>query len=80
MMNTDRSWPPACGGAGHWSDQQTDTRQQSPESDDDRPKAMVIRLENLPATAENLERLRERARRLNRQLAASAMPFRVRVL
>jgi hypothetical protein len=79
MMNPNKSLQLACAGAAHWSDQQTDAGQQSAKSGA-RPKTMVIRLENLPATAENLERIRERALRLNRQLAASAMPFRVRVL
>ncbi len=41
---------------------------------------VILRLEELPATSHNLKRIRERVRLLNEQLAASGMPFRLRVV
>jgi hypothetical protein len=41
---------------------------------------VVLRLESIPATARNLERVRERVRSLNSLLAASDVPFRLRVV
>ncbi len=41
---------------------------------------VIIRLQALPATPCNLERIRERVRLLNRRLAASGTPFRLRVI
>lgn len=42
--------------------------------------AVILRLEDLPATPGNVERIRERVRQLNRQLADSGTPFRLRVI
>ncbi len=41
---------------------------------------VILRLEDLPATPGNLERIRERVRILNRQLAAAGTSFRLRVV
>ncbi len=43
-------------------------------------RSVILRLEDLPATRSNLERIRERVRLLNRRLAASGTPFRLRVI
>lgn len=42
-------------------------------------RPVILRLEDLPATPRNLKRIRERVRMLNRQLAASGTPFRLRI-
>ena len=42
--------------------------------------ADILRLEDLPATPHNLERVREHVRMLNQQLAASGTPLRLRVV
>jgi len=41
---------------------------------------LILRLESIPATARNLERIRARVRSLNSRLAASDAPFRLRVV
>lgn len=41
---------------------------------------VILRLEDVPATPGNIERIRERLRLLNRQLAASGTPFRLRMI
>lgn len=41
--------------------------------------AFILRLD-LPATSSNVERIRERVRLLNRRLAASGTPFRLRMV
>jgi hypothetical protein len=41
---------------------------------------LILRLESTPATARNLERIRERVRSVNSRLAASNAPFRLRVV
>ena len=43
-------------------------------------RAVILRLEDLPATPSNLERIRDQVRSLNRRLADSGTPFRLRVL
>lgn len=48
--------------------------------EEDRLRPVILRLEDLPATPHNLERIRERVRILNRQLAAAGTPFRLRVV
>jgi hypothetical protein len=45
-----------------------------------RPLGVILRLEDLPATRPNIERIRERVRQLNRHLAASGTPLRLRVV
>lgn len=45
-----------------------------------RTQPIIMRLEDLPATTRNLERIRERVRRLNRLLADSGALFRLRVV
>ena len=47
---------------------------------DDPGQPIILRLEDLPATPRNLERIRERVRMLNQQLAASGTPLRLRVV
>jgi hypothetical protein len=47
---------------------------------EDRTRPVILRLEDLPATPSNLERIRERVRLLNCRLAASGTPFRLRVI
>src|SRR5574340_1730144 len=56
--------------------QQTDGFSRSGE---ERTRTVILRLEDLPATPSNLARIRERVRLLNRRLAASGTPFRLRV-
>lgn len=41
---------------------------------------IVLRLEDLPATPRNLERIRQQVEYLNRRLALSGTPFRLRVI
>ncbi len=41
---------------------------------------VILRLTDVPATPRNVERMRERVRLLNRRLAASGVPFRLRVV
>jgi hypothetical protein len=47
---------------------------------EDRARPFIFRLEDLPASPGNLERMRARVRQLNRRLAESGAPFRVRVV
>jgi hypothetical protein len=49
-------------------------------SGEERTRPVILRLEDLPATPSNLERIREQVRLLNRRLAASGTPFRLRVI
>ena len=42
--------------------------------------SFILRLEDLQANPENLERMRERVRHLNRRLAQSGAPFRLRLV
>ena len=51
-----------------------------PTADEERTHAVILRLDDLPATSHNLQRIRELVRRLNRQLAASGTPVRLRVV
>ncbi|HOK45900.1 MAG TPA: hypothetical protein PLA43_10880 [Bryobacteraceae bacterium] len=44
------------------------------------PRGIILRLEDLPATPVNLERIRERVRLLNLRLLESGTPFRLRVI
>lgn len=44
------------------------------------PRGIVLRLEDLPATPLNVERIRERVRLLNQRLLESGTPFRLRVM
>ncbi len=57
--------------------QQSDHRGRTGE---DRTRPVILRLDDLPATPSNLDRIRERVRLLNRRLAASGTPFRLRVI
>jgi hypothetical protein len=43
-------------------------------------RAVILRLEDIPATPRNIERIRERIRLLNRQLSASGAPLRLRMI
>jgi hypothetical protein len=61
------------------SNQQNDCRVQLC-GREDRGQPVMVRLEDLPATPHNLKRIHERVRSLNQQLAASGMPFRLRLV
>lgn len=80
----DFSAVPTCGRASHLIGQyiknrQSDGRSRSP-GVDDRMRAVILRLEDTPATPGNLERLRERVRLLNQRLADSGTPIRLRMV
>jgi hypothetical protein len=47
---------------------------------EDAARPIVLRLEALPATPRNLERIREQVRLLNLRLAKTGTPFRLRVM
>jgi hypothetical protein len=47
---------------------------------DGRTSEVILRFEDLRATRPNIERIRERVRLLNRHLAASGTPLRLRVV
>jgi hypothetical protein len=49
-------------------------------ADPDKAPRVVLRLRNMPATPGNLERIRNRVHQLNRQLADSEAPFRLRLM
>ena len=84
LYQADSSAVPTRAGASHLfgrniKNRQNDGRAHLP-GDEDRTRPVILRLEDLPATPRNLERIRERVRLLNRQLAASGTPFRLRVV
>jgi hypothetical protein len=56
-----------------WAQQHSQTRESA-------AQPVVLRLDSVPATAENRYRISERVRRLNRALEESGTPFRLRVL
>lgn len=65
---------------GHYiKNRHSDGRARLP-GEEDRARPVILRLEDLPATPHNLERIRERVQILNRQLAAAGTPFRLRVM
>ena len=64
---------------GCMTSQQGDVRVYS-SGRDDHGQPIILRLEDLAATPHNLERIRERVRILNQQLAASGTPLRLRVV
>lgn len=43
-------------------------------------QAVILRLANVDPTPQNVERIRERIRMMNQQLASSSKPFRLRML
>ena len=47
---------------------------------EDRAASLILRFENLPAIPDNVERMRDRVRQLNRRLAESGAPFRFRLV
>ena len=47
---------------------------------DDRGASFILRLEDLQASPNNVERMRERVTQLNRRLAESGAPFRLRLV
>ncbi len=49
-------------------------------SREERTRSAILRLEDLPATPSNIARIRKRVRLLNRRLAASGTPFRLRII
>ncbi|MCL5743840.1 MAG: hypothetical protein M1541_07910 [Acidobacteria bacterium] len=79
----DFSGVPTCARAPHLIGRYIKNRKndgRSRVSGEERPQPVILRLENLPATPRNLERIRERVRLLNRLLADSGTPFRLRVV
>jgi hypothetical protein len=75
---------PTCARASHvrgryMTNQQTDGRVHLA-GRDNRGHPVILRLEDLPATPHNLERIRERVRLLNQRLAASGTPLCLRVV
>jgi hypothetical protein len=82
LDQADFSGVPTCARAAHLigryiKNQHSDGRGRTGE---ERTLPVTLRLEDLPATSSNLERIRERVRLLNRRLAASGTPFRLRVI
>lgn len=80
----DFSAVPTCARASHLvgeyiKDRQSDGRSRI-HGAEDRARAVIVRLEDLPATPHNVERMRERVRALNRMLADSGTPLRLRVV
>jgi hypothetical protein len=65
---------------GHYIKNRQNDGRAHPPGEEDRTRALILRLEDLPATPRNLARIRERVRLLNRRLAASGTPFRLRVV
>ena len=47
---------------------------------EDRAASFILRFEDLPAIPDNVERMRDRVRQLNRRLAESGAPFRFRLV
>jgi hypothetical protein len=45
-----------------------------------RPRPLIVRLEDVPATPSNFERMRERVRQINQRLTDAGAPFRLRVV
>lgn len=81
LDQTDFSEVPTHARAAHLigryiKNQQSDNRGRTGE---DRTRPVILRLEDLPATPSNLDRIRERIRLLNRRLEASGTPFRLKV-
>jgi hypothetical protein len=79
----DFSGVPTCARAAHLIGRYIKNRQNDGRgrvSGEERPLPVILRLEDLPATPCNLERLQERVRQLNRLLADSGTPLRLRVV
>ncbi|MEO8341690.1 MAG: hypothetical protein ABI604_18635 [Nitrospirota bacterium] len=80
----DFSEVPTCGRSsrliGHYIKNREDGARNHVLPVEERPQAILFRLDHTPATPPNLERLRERVRALNRRLADSGTPFRLRVV
>jgi hypothetical protein len=80
----DFSQVPTCGRSPHLVGQYIKNRQNRgrrhvPQMEE-RKRAIILRLEDVPATPRNLERIRERIRLLNQRLAESGAQFRLRVV
>ena len=83
MDQADSSGVPTCARAAHLigryiKNRQSDGRGRMP--GEERARPVILRFEDLPATPRNLDRIRERVRVLNRRLADSGTPFRLRVV
>ena len=79
--NADSSAVPTCARASHLIGRYTKNRENDGTGKrHDGAQPMILRLEDLPATPHNLERIRERVRLLNQRLAASGTPLRLRVV
>ena len=79
----DFSAGPTCACAPHRIGQYTENNRNSagrhPPAVEDRPASFILRFEDLPASPENVERMRERVTQLNRRLAGLGAPFRLRL-
>lgn len=78
--HADSSAVPTRARASHLIGRYIKNRQNDGRHRDDGTQPMILRLEDLPATPHNLERIRERVRLLNQRLAASGTPLRLRVV
>ena len=79
--HADSSEVPTCARASHLIGRYIKNRQNGGRVHrEDGAQPVILRLEDVPATPHNLERIRERVRLLNQRLAASGTPFRLRVV
>jgi hypothetical protein len=79
--NADSSAVPTCARASHLIGRYTKNREnEGTVNRHDGAQPMILRLEDLPATPHNLERIRERVRLLNQRLASSGTTLRLRVV
>jgi hypothetical protein len=74
---------PTCARASHLIGQYAENGQNKAgrhqPNGEDRAASFILRFEDLPASPGNIERMRERVRRLNRRLAESGAPFQFRL-
>jgi len=84
IEQADCSIVPTCARSPRLVGQYTKNRRSgarlAPPAAEERPRPVLLRLEALPATPGNVERVRERIRLLNRRLADSGTPLRLRVV
>jgi hypothetical protein len=82
--NADSSAVPTCARAAHLIGRYIKNRQSEngvhSRGGEDRGQPVIVRLEDLPATPHNLERVRESVRFLNQRLASAGAPFRLRLV
>ena len=84
IENADSSAVPTCARASHLVGHYIKNRQSGGgvhlRGGHDRGQPLIVRLEDLPATPQNVERIRESVRLLNQRLASAGAPFRLRVV